>query len=50
MADLILNTRLWALVCLGALGVTVVLSLFGHLVAPRIWGTSPEESGAGRHT
>jgi len=48
MADLILNTRLWALVCLSALGVTVVLSLFGHLVAPRIWGTSPEESGAGR--
>ncbi len=46
MVDLVLNTRLWALVCLGALGVTVLLSLLGHLVAPRIWGTSPEATGA----
>jgi hypothetical protein len=46
MADLILNTRLWALLCLGALGVTVLLSLLGHLVAPRIWGTSPAETAA----
>ncbi len=46
MADFILNTRLWALVCLSALGVTVLLSLLGHLVGPRIWGSSPEETGA----
>ena len=44
MSDLILNTRLWAIVCLGTLGVTVLLSLLGHLVGPRIWGASPGET------
>ena len=46
MVDVVLNTRLWAIVCLGTLGVTILLSLFGHLAGPRIWGTSPEETGA----
>lgn len=46
MTDVILNTRLWAIVCLGALGLTVLLSLFGHVVGPRIWGESPGETEA----
>ncbi len=46
MGDLILNTRLWAIVCLGTLGLTILLSLFGHLVGPRIWGASPGETEA----
>jgi len=46
MAELVLNTRLWTIVCLGALGLAVLLSLFGHLAGPRIWGASPEETSA----
>ncbi len=38
----IFNTRLWAILCLGALGLTVLLSLFGHLVAPRLWDATSE--------
>jgi len=46
VSDLILNTRLWVIVCLGALGLTILLSLFGHLVGPRIWGASLGETDA----
>jgi hypothetical protein len=46
LSSVVLNTRLWAILCLGTLGVTVLLSLFGHLAGPRIWGTSPEDTDA----
>jgi hypothetical protein len=46
LSSVVLNTRLWTIVCLGALGVTVLLSLFGHLVGPRIWGVTPEDTRA----
>ena len=46
MSELILNTRLWTIACLGALGVTILLSLVAHIAGPRIWGASPEESRA----
>ena len=45
-STLILNTRLWAMLCLGALGLTVLLSLFGHLVAPRLWNATSEDMRA----
>lgn len=40
------NTRLWAMLCLAALGLTVLLSLFGHLVAPRLWDAASENMRA----
>lgn len=49
MSDLgtvVLNTRLWAMLCLGALGLTVLLSLFGHFAGPRIWGATQQDTGA----
>ena len=46
---LILNTRLWAMLCLGALGLTVLLSLFGHLVAPRLWDATSQDMKAAPH-
>ena len=45
-STLILNTRLWAMLCLGALGLTLLLSLFGHLVAPRLWDATSEDMRA----
>src|SRR5688572_2738613 len=47
MADIssvVLNSRLWAILCLGGIGLTVLLSLFGHLAGPRIWGTTPDDT------
>jgi len=46
VADFVLSTRLWAIVFLGTFGLTVLLSLFGHLVGPWIWGESPGETEA----
>lgn len=46
LGTVVLNTRLWAMLCLGALGLTVLLSLFGHLAGPRIWGATPEDTRA----
>lgn len=46
LSSVVLNTRLWAIACLGALGLTLLLSLFGHLVGPRIWGATPEDTRA----
>jgi hypothetical protein len=46
LSTAVLNTRLWAMLCLGALGLTVLLSLFGHLAGPRIWGATPEDTRA----
>ena len=43
-SSVILNTRLWATVCLGALALTILLSLFGHIVGPRLWGATPEDT------
>lgn len=42
-SSVVLNTRLWAMLCVGALGLTVLLSLFGHIVGPRIWGATPQD-------
>jgi hypothetical protein len=46
ISSFVLHTRLWAVVCLGALGLTVLLSLFGHLAGPHIWDAEPEDTGA----
>lgn len=49
MADfthVVLNTRMWAIVCVGALGLAIVLSLFGHVLGPRLWGATPEDTAA----
>ena len=46
LGTVVLNTRLWAMLSLGALGLTVLLSLFGHLAGPRIWGATPEDTRA----
>jgi hypothetical protein len=43
-SSVILNTRLWATLCVGALALTILLSLFGHVVGPRIWGSTPEDT------
>ena len=44
ISGVVLNTRLWAMLCLGTLGLTVLLSLFGHFIGPRIWGATPEDT------
>jgi hypothetical protein len=46
MSGLIRNTRFWLIVCLGALGLTILLSLLAHVAGPGIWGDSPEEMRA----
>lgn len=49
MSALILNTRFWLIACLGALGLTILLSVLAHVAGPGIWGESPEEmKAAGR--
>ena len=45
-SSVILNTRLWATLCLGALALTILLSLFGHIVGPHIWGSAPDDMKA----
>ena len=49
MSALIRNTRFWLIMCAGALGLTILLSVLAHVAGPGIWGESPEEMNpAGR--